>query len=175
MNDRLPRPEVEIRKSLVSGRGVFALKNFKKNEVIEACPVLIVKKGLESIADYVFISKKQEYDVLPLGYGCIYNHATLPNAKWQYDEDNALLTFTAQKNIARGDEIFIYYSPTWFAQRNLKLQPPSSATKRIYTTARRVGLILLLFGIVRMAFWEPEKKPVTLTITPPPSVKKLNS
>jgi SET domain-containing protein len=170
MKDCLPRPEVEVRKSLVSGNGVFALKNFKKNDLIEACPVLMVKKGLESITNYVFRAEGNDYNVLPLGYGCIYNHAALPNAKWEYDEGNLLLIFKAQKNIFKGEEIFVYYSPTWFADRNIELQAPSSTSKRFYTIAQRIGLILLLFGIVKMALWEPPTKPIKLE-TPLPSAK----
>ena len=71
----------------MAGRGVFASVDFKKNAVIEVCPVITMNAAdaalmmQTALADYVY-----EYDkkgcLLALGYGSLYNHHLKPNTNW---------------------------------------------------------------------------------------------
>ena len=97
------------------GRGVFALKNFKKGEIIEKCPIILLNKK-----DLVFLDKTPLYDyyfswvkgggVIALGFGSIYNHSYEPNAVYKKDVKNNLLIFKALRNIKKGEEINVNYN-----------------------------------------------------------------
>ncbi len=77
------------------GRGVFALRDIKKGEVIEVAPVVPVSKNsvvqngdapdgylLEWDGNY----EDEEY-CMPLGYIMMYNHADEPNLHLEQDYD----------------------------------------------------------------------------------------
>jgi len=109
------------------GRGVFALKNFKRGELIERCPVLIIPPRqsqdiLKTKLDhYAFDWDKDEELALILGYGMIYNHSYAPNAKIVHDIAKRVSDITARTAIKAGDEILVNYngkpsdkSPLWF-------------------------------------------------------------
>ena len=111
---------LEIRPSLVAGRGVFAVKKIKKGEVIEECPVLIITETCASLKNYYFTwSEDPHINALPLGHGLIYNHADAPNAKWGVDPDRKLMIYTAINDIAADDGIFVNYGDRWFESRNM--------------------------------------------------------
>lgn len=122
----LPPYAIAVRDVKGKGRGVFALRDFKRGELIERCPALIIPKRQ---ADHVLKSKLEHYafdwdndDIaLILGYGMIYNHSYAPNAKMVHDigkRRSEIITLTSIKD---GDEILINYngapkdmSPLWF-------------------------------------------------------------
>lgn len=109
---------LQIRPSLISGRGIFAVKKIKKGEIIEECPVLLMTEDCPSLSNYYFNwSDNPHVRALPLGYGLLYNHSDTPNAKWQIDPDQKIITFTALYNIPADDEIFINYGDNWFEAR----------------------------------------------------------
>jgi uncharacterized protein len=154
VKERLLQSHTEIRTSSIknAGYGVFTLKNFKKNEVIEECPFIPLKTEIsEDLRDYVFSLKNTDLAALPLGYGCIYNHTELPNAAWTYDESAQLFIFKALKNIRKGEEIFTYYSPEWFISRKKNPKEPYKITKKSLILLTRIGFILLIFTILMLA------------------------
>lgn len=153
MKEKITPSHTEIRKSTInhSGYGVFASKNFKKGEIIEECPFLIISENTLNDFKNYFFSPDAEKAILPLGNGCIYNHAELPNATWVFDENHKLLTFLALKNIPKEDEIFIYYSPQWFSLRGTQASLPYKRTKKFLSILARISFIALLFGIFMMA------------------------
>jgi hypothetical protein len=54
--------------------------------------------------------------ILVLGYGMLYNHAEDPNL--EYDQDDAgVVTFSAVRSIAPGEELTISYGDGWWAAR----------------------------------------------------------
>ena len=62
------------------GRGVFALKNFKRGEMIEICPALVIPAKqsahvLKSKLDHYAFDWDNDDIALILGYGMIYNHS----------------------------------------------------------------------------------------------------
>lgn len=107
------------------GRGVFALEDIKKGEVIEEAPVLILKfedfveTRWNLLFEYYFWMDK--YVLLALGYGGLYNHSNTPNAKYKISKTEKLIRFIAIKDIKKDEEIFFNYrgdskskTPLWF-------------------------------------------------------------
>lgn len=110
-----------VKKSSLHGFGVFAGKNYKKNEKIEECIIIIVPKRNSSnkiLDDYYFDTKKK-YALLT-GFGSIYNHADEPNADYSINLRKRIATIKAIQPIKKGEEIFVSYGDEWFKSRGLK-------------------------------------------------------
>ena len=109
------------------GRGVFALKDIKKGEVIEVAPVVPVSK--ENVVDngeapdgYLLEwdgnYENEEY-CMPLGYIMMYNHASEPNIHLDQDYDAYTMTVTALHDIKKGEELCWNYNiEVWFDEQN---------------------------------------------------------
>ena len=137
---------IEACRSLVQGFGVFAIRNIKKDEIIEECPVIYVSHHCPDFYNYGFVCKTvtgKSQDLMPLGYGCVYNHSNNPSAFWVFDTDKQLMIFKASRDIATGEEIFIYYSDYWFAMRKI----PRRELSNVIATGTRKRLISLLIKV----------------------------
>ena len=112
--------KIEIKSSPGKGMGVFATEPIKEGEVIEECHLvkLPTKKWEKStlFIDYRFCypmgDNWLEY-VLPLGYGCIYNHDNNNNAMWRNHPTERAFQFYAVKDIEVGEEICTNYGPDY--------------------------------------------------------------
>lgn len=99
------------------GRGVFAEKEIKMNELIEASPVIVIDKKeckylkKTALSNYFFIWG-EEFDqaAIVLGYGSLYNHSYEPNANFQLNHNTLTVDFVAIKNIEKDEEITINYN-----------------------------------------------------------------
>lgn len=103
--------KIEIKISEGKGMGVFATQKILKGEIIETCYLLKIPKEGDLLTDYRFLYPKRtlsEY-VIPLGYGCIYNHSNSPNADWIDHPEYKAFNFFALKDIEIGEEICTYY------------------------------------------------------------------
>ena len=105
------------------GRGIFARRLIKKDEVIEVSPV--IPMGKHNIPDdggppdgYVLEWRNDtpgEEHALVLGYVMFYNHAENGNLYLESDFDNNLVTVTATRDIQAGEELLWNYScELWF-------------------------------------------------------------
>lgn len=150
MKDKLIQPITQIRRSMISGYGVFALTNIKKNQIIEECPFLSFDKIPLELKQYIFSLSDSE-SAIPLGHGCLYNHSELPNATWNIDETHQLMVFKALRNIDKDEEICIYYSDNWFAIHNIREKKPYYFSKNITTLLLRISVVLMIFFIVKMS------------------------
>lgn len=108
--------QVQVKKSIVaSGNGVFALKSFKKNEVIEICPAIFLPMNefnhlrKTKMFYYFFEYTNKEFAVV-LGYGSLYNHSYKPNAQYRFNFKKRIMTVKAIKKIKAGEEIFFNYN-----------------------------------------------------------------
>lgn len=105
------------------GRGVFALKDIKKGEVIEVSPVVPVSKAnvIESgeapdgyLLEWDGNYEEEEY-CMPLGYVMLYNHSKEPNIHLEQDYDAYTMTVTAMRDIKKGEELcWDYAIDVWF-------------------------------------------------------------
>ena len=122
------RNKITVKKSNIknAGRGVFATDEIKKGEIIEICPVLIFnKKDSENVmqtlmGEYVYAYERSK-TMFALGYGSLYNHNNVANAKYELIEHEGLpeqrneLCITSLKHIEKGEEIYINYGKDHFA------------------------------------------------------------
>ena len=62
------------------------------------------------VRDYLFSCDDGTGDVaVALGHGSLYNHSDEANARYVKDAGNNLIIFTAQRDIAAGEEITVAY------------------------------------------------------------------
>tara|TARA_R110000803_G_scaffold111684_1_gene180125 strand:+ start:66 stop:476 length:411 start_codon:yes stop_codon:yes gene_type:complete len=104
------------------GMGVYAGENIKKGELIEQCYLITVdtkQSELGTLYDYVFNypqNGKFKSLVLPLGYGCIYNHDDNHNAIWVDSKKDKHFNYIAVSDIKVGEEICTDYGETYWSQ-----------------------------------------------------------
>ncbi len=105
------------------GRGVFALTNIKKGEIIEVAPVVPVAKEnvVESgeAPDGYLLNWDEENDdemfCMPLGYIMLYNHSDAPTMAMENDMEEYIITVKALRDIKKGEELTWDYScEIWF-------------------------------------------------------------
>lgn len=109
--------KIYVDKSPIQGFGVFAKEKILKDEIIEECPILTlpIKKGERTslLIDYRFNFPTGTQDwteqVIPFGYGCLYNHSNKPNAYWCSIDAKRTFIFVALRDIEPNEEIFTYY------------------------------------------------------------------
>jgi SET domain-containing protein len=115
-------------KSTKRGRGVFAKLNFKKGEIIEASPVIVLENSDRNFLDktnlynyYFWWGKDKKKAAIGLGYSSLYNHSFTPNAEYLKDLQKNTIIFKALRKIKKGEEILVNYngnpadkSPLWF-------------------------------------------------------------
>lgn len=109
MMELKPPTKVLIKESPGRGWGCFASDRIIKGEIFEECHLIKVDCGF---LDYSFNWPRYEpkFQVLPLGYGCIYNHSNQPNANWDpHPNIDMIFCFYALRDIEKGEEIFTYY------------------------------------------------------------------
>ena len=108
--------KITVKESPGKGLGCFATKKIFEGEIIEECHLLtlpIVPGEPSSLFNDYRFNYPQFGDleelVLPLGYGCIYNHNDNNNAKWQDHPYYKAFQFVAVRDIEPGEEICTYY------------------------------------------------------------------
>lgn len=126
----LPSKKIYLRASNISngGRSVFAASDIKKGEIIEIVPILILEfsEFIDSywnkLFEYYFWL--DDYVVLALGYGSLYNHSKNPNCKYEISSEEKLIKFTALRDIEKDEEICFDYKqdsendlPLWFERK----------------------------------------------------------
>jgi hypothetical protein len=102
------------------GRGVFAIRDFKAGELIEACPAIIISNVLykdqpEELKRIVFdwgnlSGAMDTKTAIALGYGSLYNNANPANMCYQADVSSTMLIFVAVCDLQAGEELTINYS-----------------------------------------------------------------
>ncbi len=123
----IPPEKVYIKKSTIpnGGRGVFAKSDIKKGEIIEVAPALILEfsEFIDSYWNLLFeyYFWLDDYVVLGLGYGSLYNHSAAPNCRYEISKEDKTITFTATRDISKDEEIYFDYKqdsksdlPLWF-------------------------------------------------------------
>jgi SET domain-containing protein len=116
--------ELAVRKTKRKGRGVFALRPFRKGELIESCPVVLFPAGLldtGTILEAYPYSWSEKKDAFVLGYGSIYNHSYSPNAIYMKNRQTKTIDYYAYRDISAEDEVVVNYNgeptnkePLWF-------------------------------------------------------------
>ena len=130
------------------GLGVFAARDFDKDETVEVAPMLIFRVDEccfpSNLADRFFtwattgIAGKEKWGAITWGYGCLYNHDEPANMRHPIDWKHRAITFQTVKPVKKGEELTINYnSPdrgptsdrdTYFTSR--KIKPVLSSKKQ---------------------------------------------
>jgi len=119
---------LEVRETPRKGRGVYTLKRFKRYEVVEICPVVLLsadesKLCEETILDnYLYQWKNTRDGALVLGYGSIYNHSYNPNAFYKRDFKTQAIIYKALRKINKGEEILINYNGRPTSKKNIEIE-----------------------------------------------------
>ena len=119
------RDGIEIKEGRY-GRGVFATRAFAKGDAVESCPTLELHGDNVSgrLGDYVFGSAESEdYVVLPLGYGMLYNHSYEANCEYVQDGPRRDHLSSPLRAVEAGEELTIDYGEEWWSTRNLEPDP----------------------------------------------------
>jgi len=123
MKPHLVQDKVRVKKSSVAGYGVFANQDILPFDVIEECYTLFLSDSEKGINNFLFsVNDEDDRYALPLGSGCIFNHADQPNADYFLDVELKLMIFKAEKLIKKDEEIFISYGKDWFDGRAMPIK-----------------------------------------------------
>jgi hypothetical protein len=123
IDDRYIIPDVTIKYSnTINGRGVFANKNYYKNDIIEICPCIKINSLVNNevpLENYIFKLNKK-YSLVGFGYCSIYNHSDTPNALWQIINENQI-SIIIINDIKKDEEIFVSYGNEYWSTRDYKI------------------------------------------------------
>jgi len=103
-----------VKKVPGKGRGVFAGKNFRKSEVIERCPILLIPEqerprlNATGLHNYYFTWRRKA--AIALGFGSLYNHSFIPNARYLKVYSRSWIEIVAIRSIRKGEEITVNYN-----------------------------------------------------------------
>jgi hypothetical protein len=124
-------PVISVGPSPGKGRGVFASRAIRADEIIEEAPVIVLPAAeiehLERtvLTDYYFLWGADEEDAaILLGMCSLCNHSYEPNAVFVLRPESQTIRFVARRDIAAGEEITTNYNgdpanlkPVWFDAR----------------------------------------------------------
>ena len=110
---------IEVRKSNIHHKGVFANYPIKKNQIVEIAPYIVVNDKTP-IINYVFYFQEQKVYCLVFGYGSVYNHSNNPNVRFNVRDDNQNFEYIANRDIQKGEELFIDYGAEYWTSRKIK-------------------------------------------------------
>jgi len=103
------------------GRGIFAKKALKANQVLETAPVIVMsaadRKLLDQtlLHDYIFEWQPDgaEMCCMALGWIPLYNHSYESNCEYFMNYDDQTMFVQTVRDIKAGEELTINYNGTW--------------------------------------------------------------
>ena len=109
--------DLQIRGTTSKGRGVFACNAFKRGDIVETVPVIVIPAEQWDFIEptvleqYIFnFGPQGEHAAIALGYGSIYNHSYSPNAHYVKSWEEQLMRFVALRDIEPDEEITVNYN-----------------------------------------------------------------
>lgn len=120
-SDEIHCHKVTVRRSPIHGRGVFAARDIRQGEVIEAAPIVTDSRDHTSskMMDYVMAMSD---DVVAYGFGyfTFYNDSQDPDAYFEIDKERDLVRVVASRDIPAGKEIFMSYGDKYWSTRDMQ-------------------------------------------------------
>lgn len=115
------------------GLGVFAGKDYKKDDIVSINPFILSKRTTDNLKDYVFLGKSGS--IFVQGEISIMNHSYSPNVNpYNFDYNNMCASAKAVKDISKGEELFVSYGKNYWRSRNkIKSQTNAELPKKDYT------------------------------------------
>jgi SET domain-containing protein len=115
-----PCMNIYIREVSGKGRGVFAARSFRKGELVEAAPVIVITDedvdliDKTTLSDYYYKWGASCF-ALVLGHGSLYNYSAMPNLTFKPDFKHNVMLYHAGKAIPEDQELTInYLCDLWF-------------------------------------------------------------
>ena len=120
----------EVKKSKFlnnKSRGLYTTKNYKKGDVIEVCPTLIMNKKQVTkdnvVNDHFFKGKIGNNELVALGYCSLINHSIeKQNVSWIVGDNDEYISIIATKDIKKGEELFSNYGNAYWKSRKKKIK-----------------------------------------------------
>ena len=132
MKERLFLNKIEVKKSKLSGYGLFAKKNIKVGEIIEECCYATIEPPINGTISMYHYSWPKEEDqshadeamdfsrrTIVFGFASMYNSSKTEaerNVDWYTDTVNDIYIFKAVKDIKKGEELCIYYGDAFWEE-----------------------------------------------------------
>ena len=96
------------------GRGLYATRNFKKGEIIEISPVVVIEKSdthtIEATALNLYVFEWNKHSsALALVHGSLFNHSNRSNVSYMNSFRTKEIVFITTKKIKKGAQLFIDY------------------------------------------------------------------
>jgi SET domain-containing protein len=111
-------PNIKIKESSKGGRGIFATKDYQKDEIIEVCPLIYQEDNFQGLMrDYLFTYKGNDKAVA-FGYCSMYNHDDNNNASWSIINSEQM-KIKANREIKAGEEICVSYGSGYWNSRKV--------------------------------------------------------
>lgn len=97
------------------GRGIFAARDIKKDELVEVSPVIVSpneewKYLKKTVLFYYCFHWGKKNTAIALGYGGLFNHSYTPNTGFDNNKKNKTIDFYALVDIKEGEELTINYN-----------------------------------------------------------------
>jgi len=100
---------------------ILSKTQFAKGEIVEICPVIILKeesKTIDSLKDIIFeIDKDKNEWALVLGYGSLYRHSDKANVDYAYNKLTKQMYFITNRPIKLAEELTINYGKDYWMER----------------------------------------------------------
>ena len=117
-NRNIDQPlHIEVRESLLHGRGVFAKSRIRKGELIEQAPLIFLSNEEKETLRftklyhyYFLLDNLEKQTAFGFGYASFYNHSAEANAFYTFSRKRNTLNFYAHQTIEAGSEITINYN-----------------------------------------------------------------
>ena len=102
----------------IGSDGLFAVRDIKKGEIIESCPLITDnnKNFKGKTNDYIFKYDKNNSSLV-LGYCSMINHSDNPNLEYYFENDNLIMK--AVRDIKKDEELYNTYGSKWWKSRSI--------------------------------------------------------
>ncbi len=96
-------------------RGVLAARDFRKGELIEKCPLILIPIKQEAALKQTTLGSyhyewNNSHHALVLGYAGLCNHAYRPNVAFHIDYRNRSINYRTLTRIQQGEELTVNYN-----------------------------------------------------------------
>ena len=100
---------------------VIAKTQFAKGDIVEICPVIILKeeaKTIDKLKDIIFeIDRESNEWALVLGYGSLYRHNEKANLDYAYNKLTKQMYFITKRPIKLAEELTLNYGQDYWMER----------------------------------------------------------
>ena len=101
-----------------AGYGVYANRDYKEGDVVEINTFLEYVDNRSGLENYVFKSHMNDNKhLIVLGNGSIFNHHDNNNINYYYMPGKRFFVYKANRDIKKGEEMYINYGANWFINR----------------------------------------------------------